>query len=311
MLKSCSIGFLLSVAIVLSAQKYSEFPVSFSKLDRYDSVMMINLYDSYAHYTENNNPDNHIESSYFLFFNPYNPDYPTEKLIVYQEMDELQNLSGNRTVNKYQRTIWILIAFALIFLIISFICFYRSNRKIKILANNLRSTVKELEIRNVNKDKLFSLISHDLIGPMGTIKSLIELYENQNYNKKDPEKIRLIIHNIGKEVKITYNLLENLLTWSKLQFGKIKYFPEDINLNAHVQENVNLYQKLAKDKHLTIKNSVPDNCIVFADKNLLDIIIRNLLSNAIKLRKKAKLLRSLPMKKIRLFAYALKTRELV
>ncbi len=197
----------------------------------------------------------------------------------------------NEAVIRYQRTIGILIAIALISLIILLLYLYKSNRKIKVLANELRSAIKELESMNVNKDKLFSLISHDLIGPMGTSKSLIELFENQDLSKKDPEKIRLIISSIGKEVKKTYSLLENLLNWSRLQFGKIKYFPEDLNLHKRVQENVILYQKLAKDKHITIKNSVPDSCFVFADKNLLDIIIRNLLSNAIKFTEQGKLIK--------------------
>ncbi len=144
---------------------------------------------------------------------------------------------------------------------------------------------KENEIRlqelNATKDKLFSIIAHDLRSPFNAILGFSELLIN---NTKDIEvdKSEKYLGIINSSAKNTLILLDNLLKWAKSQTGQFIYKPEKINLSAIVREILEISNSIAKLKNISLNYIQTDDIEVHADVNMLKTILRNLISNAIK-----------------------------
>jgi K+-sensing histidine kinase KdpD len=140
---------------------------------------------------------------------------------------------------------------------------------------------KELEELNATKDKLFRTIAHDLRSPFDTIinnsESLVHSYETL----KEDDKLKLI-KNIYMASKKEFKLLENLLEWSKVQLKERKPQKCRFDLYSIINDNISLFEENAKTKGITLHNDVSSPCSVFADKAMIDSVIRNLLSNAVK-----------------------------
>lgn len=144
---------------------------------------------------------------------------------------------------------------------------------------------RQLKELNSTKDKLFSIIAHDLRSPFNNILGFTELLlENINViNISDTKKYLNIIYSSAGS---TLNLLDNLLNWAKSQTGKIRFHPKKIIFSDIITDVLNLEKSIAKAKHITLKQYIPKNIEVFADENMLKIIVRNLISNAIKFTNK-------------------------
>jgi len=140
---------------------------------------------------------------------------------------------------------------------------------------------KELEELNATKDKFFSIIAHDLKNPFNTVIGLSELLLYR-YDSYDEEKIKEFIGQINKFSSNAYNLLDNLLQWARSQTGRIKVNKSQINLCKLVDENFHLLQDKADEKSLELINKVDGSLISWADKNMINTVIRNLISNALK-----------------------------
>ena len=138
-------------------------------------------------------------------------------------------------------------------------------------------TLREL---NATKDKMFSVISHDLRAPLGGIKSMLDLiYEDQNDHKQISKQSLDSLKNAADQ---TYNLLENLLYWSRSQRGKLNNDPEWINVYDLIIENLELLQTMSDNKKIRIENQVDEDLHAMADRNMIKTVIRNLIINAIK-----------------------------
>jgi len=140
---------------------------------------------------------------------------------------------------------------------------------------------KELKKLNRHKDKLFSVISHDLrnaiSGPIGLYDLILEDYDTLS-KEELLEYLKLLKH----KTRSTFDLLEDLLAWSKNQFQKITLKPEKINLAEITISVFNSLSPNAGDKWIGLKNKVPDDIFVYADLNMVKTILRNLISNGIK-----------------------------
>jgi len=133
---------------------------------------------------------------------------------------------------------------------------------------------------NATKDKMFSVISHDLRAPLGGIKSMLDLiYEDKARNKQVSAQSLDSLKNAADQ---TYNLLENLLYWSRSQRGKLDHNPEVVNLYDLVIENLELLQTMSDNKKIRLENQVDENLHVVADRNMIKTVLRNLIINAIK-----------------------------
>ena len=134
---------------------------------------------------------------------------------------------------------------------------------------------------NATKDKFFSIIAHDLKNPFNDLIGFTQLLA-LNIDKYDKNKIEQFAHIIHQSSKLAYNLLENLLDWSRSQTGTLKFKPEKFAVNKIIDENINLLESTAKNKDIKITSEVESNVLAFADINMTRTIVRNLISNAIK-----------------------------
>jgi ligand-binding sensor domain-containing protein/signal transduction histidine kinase len=140
---------------------------------------------------------------------------------------------------------------------------------------------KQLSFLNATKDKIFSIIAHDLRNPFHTVMGFSELLMLK-FNKLPQEKVSKYIQLIHTASLNGNNLLENLLHWSRSQTGKITYEPEPIDLMQVIRQTLNLLNINAHHKNITIDISVGSATQIFADPNMILTILRNLISNAIK-----------------------------
>ncbi|MFN4151785.1 MAG: sensor histidine kinase, partial [Candidatus Sericytochromatia bacterium] len=139
---------------------------------------------------------------------------------------------------------------------------------------------RELIIANETKDKFFSIIAHDLRGPIGSLVNMFELLEDENlFTEKEKKEAEIAMK---KSTKSTYELLENLLRWSRLQNGTIEFNPENINCFDIVEQCFNLLKNLSKNKKISLVNNIKKDLHAYADKEMIKTVIRNLISNAIK-----------------------------
>lgn len=132
-----------------------------------------------------------------------------------------------------------------------------------------------------DKDKFFSIIAHDLRGPLGSFMSIADFVSN-NLDSLDIEEIRPLMHEMHLTASSVYELLENLLDWSRIQLGKIRYNPEALEMSMAVEDAVHPLRSQAELKEITVTVDVAEDIKVQADRNMLASILRNLVSNAVK-----------------------------
>ena len=149
----------------------------------------------------------------------------------------------------------------------------------------LKTYAEELRIANNAKDKLFSIISHDLRSPFSSIINFFQLFSEQYDNFTEVEK-KEYLEKIRKFAEKSFELLENLLIWSSSQRGGIKINPENTRLIEVVNNQVELLKNSAAEKEITLNLSIDKELFVNIDKNMIKAVLRNLISNAIKFTNK-------------------------
>lgn len=145
--------------------------------------------------------------------------------------------------------------------------------------DSLKDSEKQLKELNTTKDKLFSIIAHDLIGPFNNIIGLSELLIEDSIDFEDSKKYIKILNSSAKN---TLNLLANLLKWAKSQTGQLQFKPEKILFSDAILEIISLHKLLAETKNIALNYFSSDAVEVYADENMLKTVLRNLISNAIK-----------------------------
>lgn len=140
---------------------------------------------------------------------------------------------------------------------------------------------EELKLLNAAKDKFFSIISHDLRNPFNSLLGLTE-YVTQSYDEMTPLEIKSAISSVYTSSKHVYNLILNLLEWSMIQSGRLAVDKSVINLAELGKEILNLYEESANQKQLELIININEDILVYADKYMIDTIVRNFVSNSIK-----------------------------
>ena len=133
---------------------------------------------------------------------------------------------------------------------------------------------------NESKVKFFSIISHDLRGPLASLQQIGEMLSSGDEMNEGDKKVLTDI--VYKKSKQSYALVDNLLKWAGANSGKISFNPELINLTKIIDVNVSLLEASNYNKKIAIRNHLPEKTMVFADRNMVDTIVRNLISNALK-----------------------------
>lgn len=138
-----------------------------------------------------------------------------------------------------------------------------------------------LEEVNASKDKFFSILAHDLKNPLTSLLGYTELIVD-NFDQYPPEELKQEVHHLQLSARHLYALLNNLLTWSRIQRGVMPYRPTDINVFELIQTTQYLFAAKAKHKQIALHNVAQEPLMAYADYNMIDTVVRNLVSNALK-----------------------------
>ncbi|MBL7816722.1 MAG: hypothetical protein JNL70_17005 [Saprospiraceae bacterium] len=138
---------------------------------------------------------------------------------------------------------------------------------------------KEVEAINATKDKLFSIIAHDLRSPIGALKSHLMM---TNYGIMSQSEFANASQGLSNNVNTVFQMLENLLQWAYSQLKGIKAKPESICVQQIADIEINLLAEVATQKHITVLNRIDPSVNVYADANHMAVIMRNLISNGLK-----------------------------
>jgi len=145
----------------------------------------------------------------------------------------------------------------------------------------LKVNEKTLQDLNATKDKFFSIIAHDLKTPFTSILAFSDLIA-KNTMKFSPAKLEQMALTIRKAAQNAYSLLENLLSWSRLQTGALLPKPECIDVRQLIKEDIELLSAISVLKGISIEMTEDSFGYIHADKQMLNTVLRNLTSNAIK-----------------------------
>lgn len=157
---------------------------------------------------------------------------------------------------------------------------WRRNQFKQLVNKQLRQQKEALEQASFQKDKIFSILSHDLRTPIASLSSVLYLVEQQSLSEEAFAKIRSAL---GKQVSSLNTTLDNLLLWSRNQMGGVTDVrPTEASVYDIVENNRHLLMGAASHKKIVINNDVPATVKVYADIHHMDIVMRNLLLNALK-----------------------------
>lgn len=198
-----------------------------------------------------------------------------------RQMIEVNELNTKIKEKQQQLNQIILIAIILAITLIAILFLVRKLSKANKSLNEKNEIINDqnhaLEKINADKDRLFSIISHDLRGPASTIQALMKAFSEKRIPLQDFETL---LPGIVKNTNNLSSTLDNLLTWSIAQNG-IQIVPEQLNIHQSIQESLSFLEEQMNAKKVSAKNNCPE-FQVFTDKNHLGVILRNLLNNAIK-----------------------------
>jgi PAS domain S-box-containing protein len=146
---------------------------------------------------------------------------------------------------------------------------------------------EELLKLNVEKDKFFSIIAHDLKSPFLGLLGLTEILATgeEDFTKEELQQYGKGMFNTASTV---YRLLENLLEWARMQKGSVSFTPNEFNISTCIIQNIEVLKQRAVQKGIILINEVSLTEIVYADEKMVDTILRNLLSNAVKFTRRGR-----------------------
>ncbi|MES2373212.1 MAG: HAMP domain-containing sensor histidine kinase [Bacteroidota bacterium] len=167
------------------------------------------------------------------------------------------------------------ISWALLTMVLALLFFKKEQKDYQ---DQVEEKNKELEKLNDTKEKLFSIIAHDLRSPIGQLRNSLDLV-NREY--MSPEAFKQVSSRLSSEVDHLHSTLDNLLRWSLNQFQGIKTTPEKVSLDELVEQKAMLFRRSFETKNISFEYQ-PSGLFVFADRDHLMLVLRNLVSNSIK-----------------------------
>ncbi len=233
-----------------------------------------------------------IRDELFIQFETEKKDLENEKLLKEQLFSELESQRKNEILI-------VMIILAMILLLFVF-TLRRTNVKLKSANKEISDshqkfeaqnsqiqmqsetlTERNIELNKANKfrDKLFSIISHDLRTPFNSLQGSLSLWAEGDLSKQEMDSIVILIK---KETLNAFTMLQNLLSWARVQIGSDQLIVSSFSLEELVQENIVLFEFEAHDKNLLLENNIKEDIFWNTDRDRLNFIIRNILKNAIK-----------------------------
>jgi two-component system sensor histidine kinase/response regulator len=154
-----------------------------------------------------------------------------------------------------------------------------TNEKIEKQKAEIEQKAIELDELNSLKNKLFSVISHDMKTPMYALRNLFRSMQQQNMSGNE---IKAIIPDVVTDLNYTTGLMENLLHWVKSQMQSASISPDAISMEDITDDAIHVHHLQAATKKISVRRDMDESFIVFADRDMVKLVLRNLLSNAIK-----------------------------
>jgi two-component system, sensor histidine kinase and response regulator len=151
----------------------------------------------------------------------------------------------------------------------------------KLAEEEIKMKNELLQIINSEKDKFFSIIAHDLRGPLSAFVAATQII-TEDIQRMTIEEIREITNNMKSSATNIYSLLENLLEWSRLRRGGTDFIPVKFNIKKKIDECIVVLAESARKKGIEILVYIPDELVILADSHMFETVIRNLVTNAIK-----------------------------
>ncbi|MCK0189054.1 tetratricopeptide repeat protein [Arenibacter sp. F20364] len=205
--------------------------------------------------------------------------------ISHKNQQEALVLKNEKALAKQRLYVYIAIIFIIILGAIAFLV-TRGQKILKKLNRELEKQKQDLELReselwetNNTKNKLFSIIAHDLRGPIGALEGLLKLLNSGDIKESEFKQFIPKLKNDVNSISFTLN---NLLTWGQSQMREATTNPSNIDLYTLVENNISLLSEMAYTKMITMDNLIVNKAMIWSDENQTDIVIRNLLSNALK-----------------------------
>ena len=155
------------------------------------------------------------------------------------------------------------------------------NKRIVSQNKELEKLNKELERAIQEKDKVFSIITHELRNPLYWFQNLTEMLSMQ-YLQMSPEKVQKSLGALDESAKNAFHLMDNLLHWSRSRLNRITPAIKELSLNKLVLQTSRMFETIINQKNIQLKIQLSDQAYIKADEDLFMCIIRNLISNAIK-----------------------------
>lgn len=209
-------------------------------------------------------------------------DYKTR--LEVQRKDQLNAaLEADKTAQQAQLQLqyWFLGLGALVIAVVGIFAalLFKSNREKNKINRQLKDQKKQLEETNEIKDKLFSIVAHDLRTPLSAMTGILELVREQTLSK---EEIRELFTEMEFSLQQNMNVMENLLVWAKQQMSGLNVEIRTLKAKEVVDEIVEAYKFNARQKQISLKNKLSENLEVLGDYDLFKLVVRNLISNSIK-----------------------------
>ena len=214
------------------------------------------------------------------------------RYVVEKKESEIQKLEALRAERereiveqkKFRDILFLIVVLVVVIaglLLILYLVKRRSNLSLQVARRAVQEQNVMLQELNQTKDKFFSIISHDLKGPLNSLTSFSHLLINHTESLSKDE-IRMLASDLDKSVRNLLTLLENLLEWSRSQTGNIDFTPETFDLHELLEKTRSLLESQAANKNIIISVEKTDECCVNLHKASISTVVRNLAANAIK-----------------------------
>ncbi len=202
------------------------------------------------------------------------------------EIRENKRLSSTR--NNYQLLALFLVFVILVVMYLKYKKKRAANSKLKekndkIIEQNLELIALNSELEKLVKarDKVNSVISHDLVNPLRWIKNF-SLTLHDNFEIMSPKDIKSALMSFFSSSQQIHSMAENLVNWGKMQSSGLVFSPSNIDLSRLIKDSASQIEVLAKEKDISIQYDLQSNMLINADPILMQLVVRNLLTNAIK-----------------------------
>ena len=197
----------------------------------------------------------------------------------YDSYQKNKQISEQNQQIKFDEKVKIFLTVAITLVIFTAGLIYFNQLKTTRLNKIINKQKRELEQLSRVKDRIFSVVSHDMRTPVNSLISFIQLLEAGNI---DQDKLTKYASSLKNSLTYTSSMMENLLNWAASQMQGFNPYLEHLNISI-LTENIVIESKNTADlKGITIENNIPSNVICKADENMLSLVLRNLISNAIK-----------------------------